>query len=170
MPMAAMAGTLFIVGMDMIEWRHLKHYAQARPELIIYLSTFICIVFFGLAAGVVAAVFLSISLFMLRISRLDLNLQTTDAGAQLKVKGALFYGSVSHLTEAFHEHAGDNLTLDLEYATYIDQSAEDIIAREARNMAAHGARLTVLMTDKQRNSLKTLGDNSDINVVSLGKE
>jgi sulfate permease, SulP family len=170
MPMAAMAGTLFIVGADMIKWRDLKHYAQVRSELIIYLSTFISIIFFGLTTGVVVAVFLSVSVFMLRISQLELKVETTDSGTLLKVKGALFYASVAHLTEAFHSHIGENISLDLQFTTHIDQSAVDFFIREARNMAAHGARLTLLINDKQRNFLKKLGINSDIELVSLRAE
>jgi SulP family sulfate permease len=170
MPMAAMAGTLFIVGTDMIKWRDLKHYAQIRSELIIYLSTFIGIIFFGLTTGVVVAVFLSVSVFMLRISQLELKVENTDSGTLLKVKGALFYASVAYLTERFRSHFGENLTLDLQYTTHIDQSAVDFFIRESRNMAAHGARLTLLINANQRNFLKKLGVTSDINLVLLGTE
>jgi len=168
MPMATMAGTLFILGADMIKWRDIKHYAQVRSELVIYLATFISIMFFGLTTGVVLAVFLSVSVFMLRISQLELKIVHTGSGIQLNVKGALFFASVAHLTESFHDHMGENLTLDLQYTTHIDQSAVDFFKREARNMAAHGARLTLLINDKQHDFLKQLGVNGDIDLVSVG--
>ncbi len=168
MPMAAMAGTLFILGADMIKWRDITHYAQVRSELLIYLATFISIMFFGLTAGVILAVFLSVSVFMLRISQLELKLDTTDSGLQLKVKGALFFASVSHLTESFHDHPGENLTVDLQYTTHIDQSAVDFFIREAGNMARHGARLTLVVNDKQRAYLERLGITGNINLVSVG--
>lgn len=167
MPMAAMAGTLFIVGADMIKWRDITHYAQVRSELVIYLATFISIIFFDLAAGVVVAVFLSVSVFMLRISQLELREENSGADILLKVKGALFYASVAHLTEKFQNHPGKNLTVDLQYTTHIDQSAVDFFIRESRNMAAHGARLTLLINDKQRHFLKQLGASSDIELVLL---
>ncbi|MDT8398348.1 MAG: SulP family inorganic anion transporter [Pseudomonadales bacterium] len=167
MPMAAMAGTLFIVGADMIKWRDLTHYAQVRSELIIYLATFISIIFFDLAAGVAVAVFLSVSVFMLRISQLELKVENSGSGILLKVKGALFYASIAHLTEKFQKHCGENLTVDLQYTTHIDQSAVDFFIRESRNMAAHGARLRLLINDKQRDFLKQLGASSDIELVSL---
>lgn len=167
MPMAAMAGTLFIVGANMIKWGDIKHYAQVRSELVIYFSTFISIMFFGLAAGVVVAVFLSVSVFMLRISQLELKIESSVAGTVLKVKGALFYASVAHLTEKFHSHFGEDLTVDLQYTTHIDQSAVDFFVRESRHMAAHGARLTLLINDKQRDFLKELGAGTDIHLVSL---
>ena len=168
MPMAAMAGTLFILGADMIKWRDITHYAQVRSELLIYLATFISIIFFGLTTGVILAVFLSVSVFMLRISQLELKLETTDAGLQLEVKGALFFASVAHLTESFHAHPGGNLTLDLQYTTHIDQSAVDFFIREASNMACHSARLTLLVNDKQRDFLRKLGITSNINLISVG--
>ena len=168
MPMAAMAGTLFILGADMIKWRDITHYAQVRSELLIYLATFISIIFFGLTTGVILAVFLSVSVFMLRISQLELKMETTDAGLQLEVKGALFFASVAHLTESFHAHPGGNLTLDLQYTTHIDQSAVDFFIREASNMATHSARLTLLVNDKQRDFLRKLGITSNINLISVG--
>lgn len=167
MPMAAMAGTLFIVGADMIKWRDIKHYAQVRAELVIYLATFISIMFFGLAIGVVVAVFLSVSVFMLRISQLELSTEHSEAGVLLKVKGALFYASLAHLTEQFHSHVGKNLTVDLQFTTHIDQSAVDFFIRESRNMAAQGLKLTLLINDKQGHFMKRLGANSDIELVAV---
>lgn len=167
MPMAAMAGTLFIVGADMIKWRDIKHYAQVRSELVIYLLTFVCIMFFDLAAGVVVAVFLSVSVFLLRITQLELVQEKSDTGTTLKIKGALFYASVAHLTEKFQQHPGENMTVDLQYTTHIDQSAVDFFIREARNMAAQGARLTLLINDKQAVFLKKLGASRDIDLVLL---
>lgn len=170
MPMAAMAGTLFIVGADMIKWHYITHYAQVRSELVIYLSTFICIIFFGLAAGVILAVFLSISVFMFRISQLDLIVEKTASGTLLKVKGALFYASVGQLSEIFHKHSSENLTVDLQYTTHIDQSAVDFFVRESSFMSSQGSRLRLLINDKQRNFLKNLGVNADIELVSLAPE
>ncbi|PCJ16886.1 MAG: hypothetical protein COA96_18155 [SAR86 cluster bacterium] len=167
MPMAAMAGTLFIVGADMIKWSDIKHYAQVRSELVIYLSTFIGIIFFGLAAGIEIAVFLSVSVFLFRISQLEIKVEDTNSGSVLKVKGALFYASVAHLTEQFHSHIGENLTVDLQYTTHIDQSAVDFFNRESKNMATHGAKLTLLINDKQRSFLEKLGASSNIEFVSI---
>jgi SulP family sulfate permease len=167
MPMAAMAGTLFIVGADMIKWRDIKHYAQVRAELVIYLATFISIMFFGLATGVVVAVFLSVSVFMLRISQLEITVEPIESGVMLKVKGALFYASLAHLTEKFHSHVGKNLTVDLQFTTHIDQSAVDFFIRESRNMAAQGVRLTLLINEKQGHFLKKMGANSDMQLVAV---
>ncbi len=167
MPMAAMAGTLFLVGTDMIKWRDVKHYAQIRSELFIYIATFISIIFFGLATGIVVAVFLSVSVFLVRISELELKVEHTDSGPLLKIKGALFYASVAHLTEKFQSHFGEDLTVDLQYTTHIDQSAVDFFIRESKNMAANGSKLTLLTNKQQQLFLSKLGANSGINLVSL---
>jgi SulP family sulfate permease len=157
MPMAAMAGTLFIVGLDMIKWSDVKHYAPERPELVIYLATFVGIVFFGLATGIAIAVFLSVSVFLLRISQLDLSVERDASQATLKVKGSLFYASVSHLTEQFRTLRDQDLTVDLQYTTHIDQSAVDFFTHEAGSMATHGTALTLLVNDQQRAFLLSLG-------------
>lgn len=167
MPMAAMAGTLFIVGADMIKWIDVRHYARVRSELVIYLVTFTSIIFFGLASGVVVAVFLSVSVFMLHISQLELNEEGSADGVLLKVKGALFYASVAHLTEKFQRHNRENMGVDLQYATHIDQSAVDFFNRESRNLLNHGAMLTLLVNDKQREFLINLGVSKSIRLVSI---
>ncbi|MDO8273539.1 MAG: STAS domain-containing protein, partial [Gammaproteobacteria bacterium] len=167
MPMAAMAGTLFIVGADMIKWLDIKHYAQVRSELIIYLATFVSIMFFGLATGVVAAVVLSVSVFMLRISQLELTLEEKPSGTVVRIKGALFFASISQLTEEFHRHVDENLTVDLQYATHIDQSAVDFFSREAAQMAARGQQLVLLVNARQRQFLNTMGVSRQVKLESL---
>ena len=166
MPMAAMAGTLFIVGLDMIKWSDVKHYAPERPELVIYLATFVGIVFFGLATGIAIAVFLSVSVFLLRISQLDLSVERDASQATLKVKGSLFYASVSHLTEQFRTLRDQDLTVDLQYTTHIDQSAVDFFTHEAGSMATHGTALTLLVNDQQRAFLLSLGLSDAISLRS----
>jgi len=46
----------------------------------------------------------------------------------------------------------------------------DFFLRESRNMAANGTRLTLLINDKQRHFLRTLGATGDIELVSLGTD
>ena len=167
MPMAAMAGTLFIVGVDMIKWLDIKHYAQVRSELIIYLATFVSIMFFGLATGVVAAVVLSVSVFMLRISQLELNLEEKPSGTVMRIKGALFFASISQLTEEFHRHVDENMTVDLQYTTHIDQSAVDFFSREAAQMAVRGKQLVLLVNARQRQLLNTMGLSGQVTLESL---
>jgi SulP family sulfate permease len=169
MPMAAMAGTLFVVGADMIKWSDIKHYAQVRSELVIYLATFIGIMFFGLAAGIEIAVALSVSVFLLRISQLEIDVEQAEHSAVLKVKGALFYASMGHLTERFHRLLGDDVSVDLQYTTHIDQSAVDFFNREYRSMNSRGARLALQVNDKQRAFLQRLGINPGIRLVAIGQ-
>lgn len=167
MPMAAMAGTLFIVGADMIKWSDVTHYSLVRSELVIYLCTFIGILFFGLAVGIEIAVFLSVSVFLVRISQLDIKEEVSSTGAVLKVKGALFYASVANLTEKFQGAAGKDLTVDLQYTTHIDQSAVDFFNREAKKMAGKNTRLTLVINDKQRQFLEKLGASNSIELVLI---
>lgn len=166
MPMAAMAGTLFIVGADMIKMKDIRHYALVRSELVIYLLTFASIVFFDLAAGVIVAVSLSVSVFLLRISQLELKVEDSATAAVIKVKGALFYASVAHLTDKFHQYAGKNMTVDLQYTTHIDQSAVDFFDRESRNLRQQGKELTLLVNDAQQKYLQDLNINKQIQLLA----
>jgi MFS superfamily sulfate permease-like transporter len=151
----------------MIKWRDIKHYAQVRSELFIYLATFGSIMFFDLVVGVVVAVALSVSVFLLRISQLELKVERSDGSALIKVKGALFYASVAHLTEKFHEHQSVDLTVDLQYTTHIDQSAVDFFVREAKNLAACHKQLTLQVNEGQREYLQKLGISKNIKLVAI---
>ena len=157
MPMAAMAGTLFIVGFDMIKWSDVQHYAPEKPELLIYLATFVSIVFFGLATGIAVAVALSVSVFLLRISQLELGIEKQEHNNVLKVKGALFYASVASLMEMIRKLRAQDLIVDLQFTTHIDQSAVDFFILEAHSMASHGTSLSLRVNDKQRDFLLSLG-------------
>jgi SulP family sulfate permease len=167
MPMAAMAGTLFIVGANMIKWSDIRHYAQMRSELVIYLATFGSIMFFGLATGVLVAVLLSVTAFLLRISQLELREERGPAGTVIKIKGALFYASLEPLSDAFHRHLEEGLTVDLQYTTHIDQSAVDFFSREARQMASRGHTLVLLINDRQRHFLQAMGVSEQVTLQSL---
>jgi MFS superfamily sulfate permease-like transporter len=138
-----------------------------RSELVIYLSTFGSILFFGLATGVLVAVLLSVTAFLLRISQLELREETGPAGYMLRIKGALFYASLEPLSEAFHRHLEEDLTVDLQYTTHIDQSAVDFFSREARHMAGRGHRLKLLINDRQRHFLQAMGVSSQVTLQSL---
>jgi SulP family sulfate permease len=167
MPMAAMAGTLFIVGLDMIKWSDVKHYAPEKTELATYLATFIGILFFGLATGIAIAVLLSVSVFLLRISQLELAEEPYKHGSLLKIKGSLFYASVAHLTEKFRRLREQDLTIDLQYTTHIDQSAVDFFSHEAQTMLEHDSRLTLIVNSKQRNFLVGLGLHNSVKLLSV---
>jgi SulP family sulfate permease len=167
MPMAALAGTLFIVGANMIKWSDVQHYARVRSELILYLATFLCIVFFGLAAGVTVAVVLSVTAFLLHISRLELREESTPAGTLLRVRGALFYASMETLSDAFHRHLQGDLTVDLQYATHIDQSAVDFFAREAAQMSQRGQTLHLRVNATQSHFLQSMGVGEKVRLQAL---
>lgn len=169
MPMAAMAGTLFIVGLDMIKWSDVKHYAAERTELATYLSTFTGILFFGLATGIAIAVMLSVSVFLLRISQLELAEEQRQDATLLRVKGSLFYASVAHLTAKFRRLRRKNLTVDLQYTTHIDQSAVDFFSHEAQTMLAHGSQLSLVVNDKQREFLVSLGLHKNIKLIGVSE-
>ena len=167
MPMAAMAGTLFIVGLDMIKWSDVKHFAPEKTELATYLATFIGILFFGLATGIAIAVLLSVSVFLLRISQLELAEEPHKHGSLLKIKGSLFYASVAHLTEKFRRLRERDLTIDLQYTTHIDQSAVDFFSHEAQTMLERDSRLTLIVNSKQRNFLVGLGLHDSVKLLSV---
>jgi SulP family sulfate permease len=101
---------------------------------------------------------------------LDLKLQSTDSGILLKVKGTLFFASIGQLTDIFHSHAKENITVDLQYTTHIDQSAVDFFSRESKNLSSQGGKLTLLINEHQCKFLKNLGVCGDIELVSQNNE
>lgn len=150
--MATLASLLFVVGAGMIKFKEMRYYAKVKSELAIYMLTFLTIAFMGLAMGVAMAIVLSVAVFLLNITRLDVSLSETPKGKILKVRGALFYANVGHLTQYFRHHEDENITVDLEHTSYIDRSVVEFFNYEANKMTNQNRLLTLYLNNDKRHA------------------
>jgi anti-anti-sigma regulatory factor len=73
------------------------------------------------------------------------------------------------LTEKFRRLREQDLTVDLQYTTHIDQSAVDFFSHEAQTMVERDSRLTLIVNSKQRNFLEELGLHDSVELLSVSE-
>ena len=130
LPMAVISGTLMLVGVGMIKTDEILRLSSWRGELAVFSVTLFSIIFIGLQTGLVVAMVLSILLFVLSASRLDVRVEQEAVSVRIRVEGHLFYASIDELSQLLKRHRRENLLLDLSVVSYLDLSATEAIARE----------------------------------------
>ncbi len=133
LPMAVISGTLMLVGIGMIKKKEITRLVPWRGELAVFAVTLFSIIFLGLQAGLVMAIFLSVVMFLIAASKLKIELIALPEAYRIRVEGHLFYASIDQLSEPLKDHREENVILDLSMVTYLDLSATEAIARELRN-------------------------------------
>ncbi len=128
LPMAVISGTLMLVGLGMIKTEEILRLASWPGELSVFGVTLFSIMFLGLQAGLVVAMVLSILLFVLSASRLEVSVVQETETVKLRVD----YASIAQLSDSLKRFRGDNLVLDLSLVSHLDLSATEAIAREVR--------------------------------------
>jgi SulP family sulfate permease len=121
LPMAALAGLLLVVAVNMADARHFAHIVRVAPrsDMFVLLVCFSLTVLFDMVLSVSVGVMLAALLFMRRMAeltdaRLDVGTMQrleVPAGVRLyEIAGPLFFGAaeraVSALDSARHERAG----------------------------------------------------------------
>ncbi|RLW71003.1 MAG: hypothetical protein B6D71_04225, partial [gamma proteobacterium symbiont of Stewartia floridana] len=130
LPMPAISGTLMLVGIGMIKTEEIKRLFNWRGELAVFATTLFCILFLGLQTGLVVALVLSVLLFVISASSLELITERETVSVRIRVEGHLFYASIDQLSQILKKHRHENLILDLSVVTYLDLSATEAIGKE----------------------------------------
>lgn len=112
-PMAALAGVLFVTAWRMNEWHEIRYFVDRRLKgaIATFAITMIATVALDLTQAIVVGLVLSLAIFLAQIARLDVNIAPVDwaklgitplppQDAQvIYVSGPLFFGSVNQLVE-----------------------------------------------------------------------
>jgi SulP family sulfate permease len=146
LPMAVISGTLMLVGIGMIKVEEIIRLTSWRGELAVFCITLFSIIFLGLQPGLVVAIVLSILLFVLTASRLEITIEQRVKSMLIKVEGHLFYASIDQLSELLKRYRSQNLLLDLSVVSYLDLSATEAIARELENRDTKSTFFIIMLT------------------------
>ena len=165
LPIAAMAGILFVVAWGLIDFAQIAEIVRAsRPETAVLAATFIATLTLDLEFAIYIGVLLSLMLYLNRTSRPGLEDVKPYPGQsppafsaatglpdcpQLKIvriNGSIFFGAVSHLQEALqhidernpgHKH----LLIVASGINFVDLAGAHLLAQEARRRRALGGGL-----------------------------
>lgn len=187
LPVAAMAGILFVVAWGLIDFHHIKEiWRVSRPESAVLIATFIATLTIELEFAIYIGVLLSLMLYLNRTSRPgleDVKPRTlsgpqgfsTDTGLpdcpQLKIvrlNGSIFFGAVDHLQEEFQridakEPGQRHLLLVAPGINFVDMAGAQLLAQEARRRRALGGGLYLFnLKDEPMRMLRQCGADVEI--------
>jgi SulP family sulfate permease len=140
-PMPAMAATIMVLGANMINWEDIKPHLKDRREAVVFMASFLSVLFLDLFGAVVVGSVLAIAYSKWEQAHPSISLR----GNVLKVRGNIYYGSLPVIESTYHgaiERVG-NVILDFSECYYIDQEG-------IRWLAAAKAGQKVSFADRRR--------------------
>lgn len=165
LPMAAIAGVLFLVAWKLIDFHHIKKILKAsRNETFVMAMTFFSAIFVDLEFAILLGVLMSLFFFLLDATRPRINSRLPDPTSvsrsfvtdptlpecpQIKivrVDGSFFFGAVHHIQKMFRifelRQPQQNHLLLISFAiNRIDVSGAEFLAREAQSRIEKGGQL-----------------------------
>ena len=155
-PMPAMAAVIMLLGVNMINWEDIKPHLKDRRETIVFLASFVSVLFLDLFGAVVVGSLLAIAYSKWEQAHPNISL----CGNVLKVRGNLYYGSLPVVETTFHNAIQRNrdLTIDFSDCYYIDQEG---IRWLASTKAKHHVEFTDRRSGEDRRyqqDRRTVGD------------
>ncbi len=168
LPIAAMAGILFLVAWGIIDFHHIRGIVKAsRSETAILVTTFLSTLFLDLEIAIYAGVILSLVMYLNRTSRPPVRALAPDGQdparpfsgreglpecSQLKiieVHGSLFFGAIDHVQQSLQEIDGNHplqkhVLIIADGINFADIAGAEMLAREARRRRRMGGGLYLL--------------------------
>lgn len=198
LPIAAMAGILFVVAWGLIDFHHIAEIMRAsRQETVVLFATLIATLTIELEFAIYIGVGLSLLLYLKRTSQPGLDDVKPVPGQmppafsaatglpdcpQLKIvriNGSIFFGAVNHLQEALQQIDENNnghthLLLVASGINFVDLTGAQLLAQEAQRRRAMGGALYVFhMKDEPLEMLRRSGAYAQIgadNFFTMGQD
>lgn len=144
-PMPAMAAVIMLLGANMINWEDIKPHLKNRREAVVFMASFLSVLFLDLFGAVIVGSLLAIAYSKWEQAHPDISL----SGNVLKVRGNLYYGSLPMIESMYHsaiEREG-NVIIDFSDCYYIDQEG-------IRWLAAAKAQQKVDFADRRKSQIR----------------
>ena len=95
-PMPAMAAVIMLLGANMINWEDIKPHLRSRSETVVFLASFLSVLFLDLFAAVIVGSILAIAYSKWEQVNPNISLR----GNVLKIRGNIYYGSLPAIERA----------------------------------------------------------------------
>jgi SulP family sulfate permease len=117
-PMPAMAAIIMLLGANMFRWEDIKPHFKNRSEAVVFLVSFLSVLFLDLFEAVLLGSVLAIAYAKWVQAHPDITLR----GNVLKIRGNIYYGSLPVIESIYYGAIGrvDNLVIDFSECYYID--------------------------------------------------
>lgn len=163
--MPAISGVLILVGYGLFNSADFKSIKYNRAEGIIFYSVLLISLFSSITDAVVAGVFMSIIVYLSRVSRPIITDTEVDLSGHTRmvIRGCLFFGSVKSLQNslsklALKDNRKGTVILDLQEAVDFDTSAIRSLQLEAQQRESLGGRLVLHLRESQLGARSSGGD------------
>lgn len=187
LPVAVMAGILFLVGWGLIDFRHIKYIAKSsRGEISLLAVTFLSTLFLELEFAIFIGVFLSIMLYLKRTVRplvvcltpdtkhpnhkfmASCDLPKCEQLEVIKIDGPIFFGSVNNIERDLNnlgeKHPDKkNLLIIFSGVNSIDLSGIDMLIEQAKKYRKRNGDL--YLSNANKSILEKLNKYGLINVL-----
>jgi SulP family sulfate permease len=130
-----------LLGANMINWEDIKPHFKDRRESVVFMASFLSVLFLDLFGAVIVGSILAIAYSKWEQAHPNISLR----GNVLKLRGNLYYGSLPVVESTFHSAVArtSNLTIDFSDCYYIDQEG-------IRWLAAAKAAQKVAFADRRK--------------------
>ena len=117
-PMPAMAAVIMLLGANMLKWEDIKPHFRHRGEAVVFLGSFLSVLFLDLFDAVVLGSLLAIAYAKWEQAHPNVGLR----GNVLKIRGNIYYGSLPVIEAMYHNAIAriDDLVIDISECYYID--------------------------------------------------
>lgn len=117
-PMPAMAAIIMLLGANMIKWEDIKPHLKNRREAVVFMASFLSVLFLDLFEAVLVGSILAIAYSKWEQAHPNISLR----GNVLKIRGNIYYGSLPVIESMYHDAIGrvDELIIDFSECYYID--------------------------------------------------
>ena len=168
LPNAAMAGILFMVAYGLIEFKEIRHILHAsKRDAAVLIVTFLGALFLELETAIFSGILLSLILYLEKVSRPSIVTRTPDPRLPnrafssdptlpqcpqlriIRIDGSLFFGSISHVQEAFDRFREQfpeqkHLAIVCQGINFADISGCEALVQEAQQRKAMGGALYLI--------------------------
>lgn len=152
-PMAALAGVMIMVSISTFDWNSVKtlHLLPKSDAIVMVVTVLTVILTHNLAIGVFTGILLSAIFFVSKISRVEVKSSLEKKTRIYKVKGQLFFASVTELLKKFdYKEDVEFVELNLSRAHLWDDSAVVAIDKIVSKFEENGK--TILVTGMNEES------------------
>ena len=148
-PIPAMAAIIMLLGANMINWEVIKPHFKDRGETVVFLASFLSVLFLDLFGAVVVGSILAISYSKWQQAHPNISLR----GNVLKIRGNIYYGSLPVIEATYHAAIARDSSVVIDFAecNYIDPEG-------IRWLAATKAAKDVAFADRRKNQTRREGE------------
>jgi sulfate permease, SulP family len=148
-PMPAMAAVIMLLGANMINWEDIKPHFRDRGETVVFLASFLSVLFLDLFGAVVVGSILAIAYSKWQQAHPNISLR----GNVLKIRGNIYYGSLPVIEATYHAALARDSSVVIDFAecNYIDPEG-------IRWLAAAKAAKDVAFADRRKNQNRREGE------------